>query len=143
MIIETAIVQLLLADATLAALVGDRVYPQDAPQDAQRPYVVYETSDSVRLATMTGYLNLRFTAFRFTSFGGDAGGRYVSAKAVDEAIADKLFGFVRGEITHQGETLNVQLIEDEGGEDGLEVPAHADEEGLDYCGRNLRVHWNE
>lgn len=142
MIIETAIVQLLLADATVSGLVSDRIYPQDAPQDAQRPYVVYETADSIRLPTITGYLNLRSTAFRFSSFGGDAGGRYVSAKAIDEAICDKLLPF-RGETTYQSETLNVQLVEDEGGEDGLEVPAHADEEGLDYCGRNLRVHWNE
>lgn len=143
MIVETAIVQMLLADAAVAALIGTRLYPQDAPQDGARPLVLYATSDPDRLPTMTGYLTLQSKAFRFDCYGGDSGGRYLSAKNVADAIEDKLYGFAKGTITYGAETLNVQLIEPDGGEDGLEPPVHGDEEGLDYVGVGCRVHWND
>ena len=36
---------------------------------------------------------------------------------------------------------SVACVEQEGGEDGLEPPVHAEEQGLDYCGVQLRVYW--
>ena len=45
--IETALYTLLDNDAGLAAIVGDRIYPVEAPEGAARPLLVYSVVSSV------------------------------------------------------------------------------------------------
>lgn len=137
--VETAIRDLLLEDADLTALLGDRIYPQDAPQTAEPPYVLYFTADPEQTLTLNGYINNYNQAFRFDCYGGPLGRSYSSAKAIAKALRTCLFSFLRG--TAPG-GVEIQGILDDGGEDGLEPPIHGEEEGLDYVGVQVRVHWN-
>lgn len=144
MTIESALVQLLNADAAFAALAGGRVYPQDGPRDGEGPWVVYATSDPDREMSFTAYLGLQNQSFRFDCYGGGERERYRSAKRVAAALRDCLFGFLRGEVVApDGDAVNVQGVFPEGGEDGLEPPAHAEGAGLDYVAVQVRVYWNE
>lgn len=54
MALEEALFDLLSGNAALAALVEDRIYPVRAPQDAERPYVVFSRLDTANLATLSG-----------------------------------------------------------------------------------------
>ena len=141
MTIEEAIVSVLEADATLTALVGTRIYPQEAPQDETLPLVLYATSDPSQAESMAGWVDLYDQAFRFDCYGGDSSGSYASAKAVAQAVRDRLHAFARGPVTVDGETVYVRGISDDGGEDGLEPPAHGEERGVDYCAVQVRVWW--
>lgn len=49
-----AVRALLLADASVAALVGTRVYPLSAPQGAARPFLVVTSVSDVPATTMNG-----------------------------------------------------------------------------------------
>lgn len=42
----------LIADATMAGLVGNRIYPGRAPQKPTMPYIVYHRISTVRAATL-------------------------------------------------------------------------------------------
>lgn len=140
--IEQAITQLLLGDQDVSALVSDRIYPQVGPQEVQPPCVIYTTSEAERTAALNGYLGQRSCVFRFDCYGGQSGGSYASAKTLGAAVQDCLFGFLRGELSYAGETLEVQGILDEGGSDELEPPIHGEERGLDYCAVSVRVWWH-
>jgi Protein of unknown function (DUF3168) len=52
MSLESEILALLSADATLANLVGTRIYPALAPQGAPLPYVVYSRTAGRNLGTL-------------------------------------------------------------------------------------------
>jgi hypothetical protein len=44
---ETAVRAVLLADATVAALVGDRIYPKTLPQDVTLPAITYQRISTI------------------------------------------------------------------------------------------------
>lgn len=136
--------QLLNADPACAALLAGRLFPQEAPQDQDPPYGLYVTSDPEQEMTFTGYINLFRQSVRFDFYGDPSGGGYKSAKALAKACRDCLFNFFRGTITdpRDGSGVNVQGVFGEGGEDGLEPPAHAEGAGLDYCAVQVGVVWN-
>lgn len=122
------------------SLVGPRVYAQDAPQEADLPLVLYVTSDPEQLQTLAGvYLNHYSQSFRFDCYGG-GDMSYASAKSIARAVRDRLGGLVHTAIGD--DSITVQGVFQEGGEDGLEPPVHAEEKGLDYCGVQLRIHWH-
>ena len=141
MTIEEAMVAMLAADATLTGLVGTRVYPQEAPQDEALPLVLYTTSDPSQAESMNGWVDLYDQAFRFDCYGGDSSGSYASAKAVAAALRSRLHAFARGPVVLADGTVYVRGISDDGGEDGLEPPAHGEERGVDYCAVQVRVWW--
>lgn len=122
------------------SLIGQRMYAQDAPQDADLPLVLYVTSDEEQAIDLDGTpANFFEQVFRFDCYG--KGPRsYASAKAIARAVKARLLPLVHQAIGD--DTVSVQAVEQEGGEDGLEPPIHAGEQGLDYCGVQLRVYWN-
>lgn len=136
--IEGAMRELLLADPQVVALVGDRVYPQDAPQDAAPPMVVYQTADLDQSVCVSGVENEFSQSFRFDCYGG-AGEPYASAKAVADAVRTRALAL---EIAAaQGGRIVVEGVAPEGGEDGLEPPAFGEGDGIDYVGVQARVFW--
>lgn len=56
MSIETELRALLVADSTVAALVGNRVSADHIDQAAARPFVVYRRTDTERQYTLSGEL---------------------------------------------------------------------------------------
>jgi hypothetical protein len=138
--IETALVQLLLACAPLTELIGTKLYPQDAPQEVDAPYVVYSTSDYDRSLTLSGYEEERRLRVRLDAYGGLAGGAYASAKAIDTAIRECFETFFRGAVGQ--ENVFIEGIFPEGGEDGQEIPFSGEEDPQDFVGSQYLVVWH-
>lgn len=139
MTIEQAIRDRLVADATLSALVSTKVYPQEAPQDADPPYVLYTGSDPFQFPTLYSRVDLYSEVLRYDCYGGGTG-PYNSAKAVSAALRSCIFGLTENaQIGTSG--LDLAGVEDLGGDDNLEPPLHADGSGIDYVGVMVRIFW--
>ena len=54
MTIHSALYRLLTSNGAVAALVGDRVYPMQAPQDTAYPLIVFSTIVELRAPTLAG-----------------------------------------------------------------------------------------
>ena len=124
MTIEEAVCARLLATSAVTALVGQRVYPDQAPDlgpdQTQFPRVVYSQADRKTVMTHSGPVALNSYAMDLTV---DALTK-TSAKATAKAVGDSLKGY-RG--TQSG--LVVLGIFDTTEGDGFEPPQHAGERG--------------
>jgi len=69
--IEEALYTRLTGYAGLAALIGARVYPDKAPQDATYPLVVYQRVSGPRVHSHQGFSNLAYPRFQFTAWADD------------------------------------------------------------------------
>lgn len=134
--IEAAVAQLLLADSDLADLIGSRLYPQDAPQAADLPLVLYVSSGPEQMRSLRGYLDTHTITIRLDCYGSRAGG-YASSKAIAKRIREVLFSAERTVIGSG--TVRLQGVFDGGGEDGLQEPLYSEEEGIDYVGVVVRL----
>ena len=146
MTVEAALLQLLNADATFAALVGGRVYPLESPQDGPAPFVLYATSGEDQEQTYTGFIDLYRQSFRFDCYGGPSTSQgYRTAKQVARALRRCLREFFAGTVTdpRDGSSVLVQGLFFQGGEDGLEAPAHAEGGGIDFCSVQFEAVWSE
>jgi hypothetical protein len=56
---EAAIYQRLAATAAITALVGPRIYPNEAAEDAARPFVVYQVVSTDTLRDLDGTVRFR------------------------------------------------------------------------------------
>lgn len=83
---EAALYARLSADATLAALIGDRLYPNEAEPDAARPLVVYGVTGSDDRRGLDG---TRYFSRRTVSVVVEAD-NFDTVKAVMDAIDDSL-----------------------------------------------------
>lgn len=75
MSVEDAIVARLEAHAGVAGLVVDRIYPLEAPQDAETPYIVYQRISGVpvsNLAEDTNITDARYQLYAFSEVYGDS-----------------------------------------------------------------------
>lgn len=121
MTIEEAIQGLIVADVTVQALVGTRVYPDQAPESSAYPRIVYQQAERQPVMTMQGpvasnkyTLDLEINA-RTKS----------SAKAVAKAVRDLLLGY-RGSPSG----VRVMGIFGETESDDHDIPQHGDERGI-------------
>jgi hypothetical protein len=92
---ETALRLTLARDADVAALVGDRIYPQYAAQGADTPHVAYQRSRGPRGHALDGFTGLGRARMVYACNGGT----YDEAKAVATAVRralDDLRGDVDG-----------------------------------------------
>ncbi len=89
MVIEEALFAHLSADAGVAALVGNRIYPIEAPQEAVLPYVVYQRISGPRVRSHSGPSHLAQPRFQITG----AAATYPSLRAVMNAVRVALDGF--------------------------------------------------
>lgn len=85
--IATALVAAIKADSTLTALVHGRVFPE-APQNANEPYIVYNTISTPRLWDFNGPTGLTESRIQFDCFAGDR----IVAKQIATAIRNLFDG---------------------------------------------------
>lgn len=93
MSVEPGLVAHLLADPSIAALVGDRVYPAGRiPEAAPLPAVTYQRVSTVAQHTLQGLGGLTQVRMQVTAWAeGDSG--YAAAKAIASAVIASLVGF--------------------------------------------------
>lgn len=127
MTIKAAIYDYLSTHATVIAQVSTRIYPDDAPTSAVRPYIVYERSAQIGVhsvngspaSTATGLTraNVMIDAFADTS---------LKAEQVAEAVRDAIDGFQGTMSGVDVRHVTISNIRDsvENPEDGSEVFVH-------------------
>lgn len=89
--IEEQLVGMMLGDAALAAIVGDRVYPLVVPQETPLPAVTYQELETRALATAGGDDGRRESQFAVSVWGES----YPAVKGARAALLG-LFHGVRG-----------------------------------------------
>jgi gamma-glutamyltranspeptidase len=104
MSLEKAVRSILIADATVTALVSSRVFPQRRPQGTAVPAIVYqnifeETNEA--LATQGGIRRTRLSVEVFDKTYGDT-------KTLRNAVEDALINYTG---TTEGETINSLRLE--------------------------------
>jgi len=89
MVIEEGLHAYLVGHAGLTALVGARVYPLKAPDDAMYPLVVYQRISGPRVYSHDGASGLSHPRFQLTSWGEI----YPDAKAVAKQVRLAMSGY--------------------------------------------------
>lgn len=87
--IEEAINARLSSWPALAALIADRLYPMEAPQNAPAPYVIYQRITGSRLRSIQGVSGQANPQFQIDAYGIT----YAQAKAVAAQVRLALDGF--------------------------------------------------
>jgi hypothetical protein len=82
MYVEHALLKHLLAQSALAALVGEKIYYVNAPQEVANPYIVFFKVSAVRETSLTGTSHLVNSRFQFSIFSET----YYQAKQIAEQI---------------------------------------------------------
>lgn len=88
---ETALVARLREDATVAGLVGERIYPHVAPTGTDWPLVIYQDLTGRYPAANDGPGGLRFVTIQVTAWAHGTG-RYADARELADAIRASLHG---------------------------------------------------
>lgn len=99
-VLEEAIPARLAAVGGVTALVGNRVYPLRAPQNAQRPFVVFQRISAPRVSAFGSDSGIARPRFQVTSWGET----YASAKAVATAVRQALQRY-------RGTVLGVEILD--------------------------------
>lgn len=89
MVIEEALYEHLKTNAGVSALVGSRIYPIEAPQEATQPYIVYQRISGPRLRSHGGPSGLAHPRFQFTGVAAT----YPSLRSVMNALRAAFDGF--------------------------------------------------
>jgi hypothetical protein len=105
--IERAIVSVLTNDATVAALVGTRIYPLIMPQAASRPAITYQQIGGYRWQTVASAAGVVDSRFQLNCWGDD----YADADSLADAVRQALDGYSGIAATV---TIVAVQIEDEG-----------------------------
>lgn len=130
--IEEAVYAKLVAYADLSTLVGDRVYPGQAPQSETMPLVLYTEASQKAVMSLTGPVNLNSYSMHFDVYAES----YSTAKAVYRALRACLVGF-NGSLEEGA--VRVRGIFEETGDDGAESPIHGEESGLWRAGLDVSL----
>jgi len=86
MMIDEALYTHLVGNSPLAALVGDRVYPDIRPQNGPLPAVTYQWISTAPTTSRDGGGELRLTRFQFDAFAADALARSRLAIVLEAAL---------------------------------------------------------
>lgn len=89
MTIEAGLNTHLLADSNVTGLVGARIYPLKAPQDADLPAIAYQKISGPRDETQSGPSGLVEARMQITCLGST----YSEAKSVAEVVRGSIDGF--------------------------------------------------
>lgn len=84
--LEEAIFTILSDDTNLAALVGTRIYPVEAPQAVTRPYVVFARQEVTSLLPLAGAGTHTEVDVAVMAFGDSAASAMATARAVRGAL---------------------------------------------------------
>ncbi len=88
MYIEQALLTYLLTQAGLTALVNEKIYYVEAPQDIETPYIVMSKVSSVREHSHQGSSHLATARFQFSTYASS----YYLAKQIAEQLQTALQG---------------------------------------------------
>lgn len=119
--IDDALRTHILGDATISGLIGTRLYPQMAPHDVTRPFMVYERTATDRLRSHDGPSGLSEAVFAYNLFDT----RFSGVKALADALRKRLDGFTG---TVSGVDIRAVFVEDES--DVFEAPSDASDRPL-------------
>ncbi len=86
--IGEALVEWLLADSAIAALIGERLYPDVIPQDAARPAVAYQLIDVQHVPSRTAGAHLARSLIQFTCDAETYSGAKALATAIRQCWSD-------------------------------------------------------
>lgn len=104
---EIEVYKLLKNDATIKALINERVYPLMAPQNVLKPYATYRVIAGIKLQCLGGQIyqgdyRMQIDCYSLT---------YSNVKAISEAVKVALVGFMASN--------NINIIDDYEDETGL------------------------
>ena len=86
--IEEALLAYLLTKAGLTALIADRIYPDEAPQNTPLPYVTYMDVSNVPVHTLTGQYEYESPMKQFTAYAATKSAAKSVAKQIKLALKD-------------------------------------------------------
>lgn len=88
MSLESGLRDLLLADATIAALVSTRAYPLGAPADAAAPFITWQVISATPVQSLAGSNDTTGATVQIDCWSEalERGGSYAQAKALAEAV---------------------------------------------------------
>lgn len=89
MSVEIALKNLLLGDAEITAMIGDRVYPVNLPQNGLLPAVTYRVISDMTEYNMEGPAGLARPRFQVTAWGET----YDDVVALAKLVETRLSGF--------------------------------------------------
>lgn len=87
--IEADMVARLVADATLAGIVGEKIYPVEAPPGTSAPYLVFARVDTDADDTLDDTASVHRVAFAFEAYAAS----YKQALAIGAALKPILDGW--------------------------------------------------
>ena len=132
MTLEEAIHDKLTTTPAVSALVGTRIYPEEAPQDADLPFVVYQEAARQTVMTMSGPVDLDSWRMSLELYAD----RRSSLRSLSAAIRTAMNGY-KGDIGSGTIRVCGVFIEDETSE--LSPPQHAEDRGVMQCNMDLAI----
>ena len=128
--IEARVVEVLLADAALAGLVGDRVFPVVVRQEMALPCVIYQRLAAEREYSLAGAAGWARVEIGLTVWGRE----YAEARAGADAVRRALDGY--GDEDGRVGGIEVSSVQDA-------ADAFAEELDAFGCGLTATVQWAE
>jgi hypothetical protein len=111
-VIESDIATFLMNNATVSAIVEDRVYPNQTPRDVEYPCVTYFRVSSSPIGDMGGASGMVHARIQINSWA-KGNGAYIAAHGLADAIRDKIDHF-RGTLSGGLHTIDAVHLVDEG-----------------------------
>jgi hypothetical protein len=90
------------------AEIRDKIFPLSAPEDSEPPFVIYVSSEGVKVASLEGYSDLTETTFEIHVTTVD----YATLKSVTKQVMDKIFSFYSRAIGEAGPFIKSVSIDE-------------------------------
>jgi len=132
--VDSAMYDHLTADATLATLVGARIYPDAAPQGGALPFIVYFAASTEHDRHLAAGSGLASVSFQIDVYAATS----LSRRSISDALFDRLHGYAGAMGT---ELFDVRSCTLEGPTHTYEPPSDGSEQGT-YRGRHAAAIWH-
>jgi hypothetical protein len=90
------------------AMIRDKVFPLSAPEDSEPPFVIYVSSEGVKVRSLEGYSDLTETTFEIHVTTVD----YTTLKSLTKQVMDKIFSFYSRAIGEAGPFIKSVSIDE-------------------------------
>lgn len=121
---KAAMYAALSGDPAVKAVVGAKVYPDQAAADADEPFLVFQEVTSHRPTTLSGKAGIRFSRFQVTGYCATRVQAEALAKALEALLDGKARRMIGGLLV-----LSSRFADDEGTVDEDEAPDAGEEFG--------------
>lgn len=137
--IEDVMRTFLLANSTIEGMIVDRIFPQQAPQNADFPYVVYHRISNPSLRHLGGRAGVSHPRIQIDCYAR----LYSEAKALRDAIISLIDPDESRVSRRLWGTVPVQSSIVEDSYDDHQIPAHGDEVGYHCLSMDAIIWFNE